>query len=349
MIYIKFNYKTTLPKEANAPSVTIGGSGNQDTDVTFYIVKPEGLQKIKSIKCKTGETVYSNFTQWYTNWYITVHYNDVLIAENLFNPENRVVFIKLDGHALGDNIAWVPYIEEFRKQHNCTVICSTFYNDLFKNIYPNILFVAPNTNIDNVYAQYYVGASNEGNQKYSPVNVDDVSLQEVASSILQLPLVEVRPELEKQLQDIKYNKKYVCISEFASHEKKQWKYDGGWQQVVDYLNSIDYDVIVISKEPTELKNIINLTGDSPILNRAQTLKNAEFFIGVSSGLSWLSWGVGTHTFLISDVTQMNHEFQSNVTRISANPDLTNVDYSVPNVTKPEVVIESIKKYLETKS
>ena len=72
-------------------------------------------------------------------------------------------------------------------------------------------------------------------------------------------------------------------------------------------------------------------------------------MGVSSGLSWLSWGVNTHTFLISDVTQMNHEFQSNVTRISANPDLANVDYNTSNVTKPEVVIESIKKYLETKS
>lgn len=349
MIYIKFNYKTTLPKEANAPSVTIGGDLLFEFDVTFNIVKPEGLQKIKSVKCKTGETVYSNFVQWYTNWYITVHHNGELIAENVFNPENKVVFIKLDGHALGDNIAWVPYIDEFRKQHNCTVICSTFYNDLFKNIYPNVLFVAPNTNIDNIYTQYYIGASNDGNKKYSPVAVDDVPLQQVASSILYLPLVEVRPELENQLQNIKYDKKYVCISEFASHEKKQWKYDGGWQQVVDYLNSIDYDVVVISREPTELKNVINLTGNSPIINRAQTLMNAEFFMGVSSGLSWLSWGVNTHTFLISDVTQINHEFQSNVTRISANPNLINVDYNAPNVTKPETVIESIKKYLESKS
>ena len=122
---------------------------------------------------------------------------------------------------------------------------------------------------------------------------------------------------------------------------------GGWQQVVNYLNSIDYDVVVISKEPTKLINIINLTGDTSIMNRAQTLRNAEFFIGVSSGLSWLSWGVGTHTFLISDVTQTTHEFQSNITRISANQNLTNVDYNAPFVTKSETVINSIKKYIET--
>ena len=348
MNYIKFNYKTTLPKEANAPSVTISGDFFAEYDVTFYIKKLEGIEKIKSIKCKTGETVFPNTAQWYMNWYTTVHFNGELVGENTFNPENNVIFIKIDAHALGDNIAWIPYIEEFRKKYNCVLICSTFYNDLFKDIYPNILFVAPNTNVDNLYAQYYIGASNDGNKKYSPVTVDDVPLQYVASSILYLPMIEMRPELEKQLVDMKFDRKYVCISEFASHEKKHWKCDGGWQEVVDYLNSIDYDVVVISKEPTELTNVINLTGDKSIINRAQTLRNAEFFMGVSSGLSWLSWGVGTHTFLISDVTQMTHEFQSNVTRISANPNLINVNYNAPFVTKSETVINSIKKYLESK-
>ena len=98
-----------------------------------------------------------------------------------------------------------------------------------------------------------------------------------------------------------------------------------------------------------MKNIIDLTGDKPLMDRAQVLNGADFFVGVSSGLSWLSWGVGTHTFLISDVTQLNHEFKSNVSRISANPGLINVDYNAPNITKPETVIESIKKYLESKS
>jgi autotransporter strand-loop-strand O-heptosyltransferase len=349
MVYIKFNYKTTLPKEANAPSVIIGGDLLLEFDVTFYVVKSDGLEKIKSVKCKTGEIAYSNTVQWYMDWYITVHHNGELIAENKFNPENRPIFIKLDAYALGDNIAWIPYMNEFVKKNNCILICSTFYNSLFKDIYPNILFVEPNTNIDNIYSQYYIGASNDGNKKYSPVIVDNIPLQYVAPSVLGLPMVEVRPELEKQLQTIKYDKKYVCISEFGSHEKKHWKYDGGWQQVVDYLNSINYDVLVISKEPTKLKNIIDLTGDKPIISRAQILKDCEFFMGVSSGLSWLSWGVGAHTFLISDVTQMNHEFQSNVTRISANENLTNVDYDAPFVTKPETIIESIKKYLETKS
>ena len=255
----------------------------------------------------------------------------------------------MDAYALGDNIAWIPYVEEFRNKHNCVVVCSTFYNDLFKDVYPNILFVKPNTNIENIYSQYYIGAVNDVNLKYSLVAVNQVPLQYVAASTLNLPMVEIRPNLEVQfINPIKY-KKYVCLSEFASGINKHWKYEKGWQGVVDYLNSIDYDVIVISKEPTTLNNVIDLTGNDSIVNRAKLLKDADFFMGVSSGLSWLSWGVDTHTFLISDVTQMNHEFQSNVTRISANPDLKSIDYEAPFVTSSETVINSIKKYLESKS
>ncbi len=345
----EFNYKTTLPKEANAPSVTIRGYSDNEYDVIFYVIKPKGLHHIKSFKCKTNQILYPGLNQWYSDWYIEVRLNGELVASDTFNPNGKVVFIKIDGYALGDNIAWIPYIDEFRKKHNCTVICSTFHNDLFKNIYKDILFVQPNTNIDNVYAQYYVGASYDGDPRYSPVFVNEIPLQFVAPSILYLPLEEIRPPLEKQLTKINYNKKYICLSEHASAPKKGWLFENGWQIIVDFVKSLGYDVVVISKEPTNLNGVIDLTGDKTLLDRAHVLYNSEFFIGVSTGLSWLSWASGTHTMIISDVTPMHHEFKTNVTRISANPDLMSVNYNPVNITKPETVMESIKKYLESKN
>lgn len=349
MNYINFNYKTTLPKEANSPSVRIGGELPFDYDVKFQIKTSNGLVLIKDVKCSTNETVFANYSQIYLDWVISVYDGDFKIVEDVFNVENKVVFIKIDATALGDNLAWVPYIEEFRKIRNCTVICSTFFNDLFKDIYPNILFVQPNTNIHNVYTQYYIGATYDNNIKYSPVNADLVPLQEIPSRILKLPNIELRPPLELLFNKTKQHKKYVCISEYASHENKHWRCDNGWQIIVDYLNSINYDVYVISKEPTTLNNIINLTGNIPLMDRVRTLRNADFFIGLSSGLSWLSWAVNTHVFMISDVTPSEHEFKSNITRLCANKDMLKIDYNNQNVTKVETVIESIKKYLETKT
>jgi autotransporter strand-loop-strand O-heptosyltransferase len=349
MNYCNFNYKTTLPKEANAPSVSIYGDIPTEYLVSFNIENNGDLINISDVICKTNETVYVNHTQCYRNWVINVYENNKLIIKNVFDTNNKVVFIKMDAHALGDNIAWIPYVEEFRKLRKCTVICSTFYNDLFKNIYPDILFVAPNTNVDNVYTQYYIGATHKLDTKYSPICVDEVPLQHAASSVLGLPLDEIKPPLEKQLRKNKNHKKYVCISEFASGVDKHWKYEGGWQIIVDHLNLIGYDVLVISKEMTELKNIKDLTGNKPLIERAQLLYNADFFIGLSSGLSWLSWGVGTHTFLISDVTQMKHEFTTNVSRISANPSIDRIQYDSPNITNPNTVIKTINEFLKTKS
>lgn len=341
----EFSYKTTLPKEGNAPSVSIKGFSDNEYDIFFYVKNSNNLQLVKVLKGKVNQTIYVNIAQWFVNWYIEIRLNGKIIETNTFDPANKTIFIKMDGHALGDNISWVPYVDEFRKKYNCNVICSTFQNDLYKNIYKDILFVSPNTNIDNVYAQYYVGANYDGNKIYSPISVDKTSLQYVAPSILNLPLIEIRPQLEKQLIKTNSDKKYVCISEFASSESKMWKYENGWQTIVDFLNSIGYRVVVISKEQTSLKNIINLTGNHNLLDRAQTLYNADFFIGTSSGLSWLSWAVNTYVFLISDITHMNHEFKSNVSRICANPHLTEIDYNAKNITTPEVVIERIKDYL----
>jgi len=38
-------------------------------------------------------------------------------------------------------------------------------------------------------------------------------------------------------------------------------------------------------------------------------------IGLSSGLSWLAWGMGKHTIMISNFTEKDHEYVSNCTRI----------------------------------
>ena len=123
----KFSYKTTLPKEANAPFIKITGDEINEYLVVFSIIKKDGIHKIKELKCNTNQTVYSNINQWYSNWLIEVYKDNQLIIKDIFDVTNKVVFIKMDGHALGDNIAWIPYVDVFRKQRNCTVICSTKY------------------------------------------------------------------------------------------------------------------------------------------------------------------------------------------------------------------------------
>jgi autotransporter strand-loop-strand O-heptosyltransferase len=336
----KVSYVTTLPKEGNAPRLTITGDVQKTYKVAFY---ERGVGMISSGECKTNQTIICNSRQWYTNWeIIVVDENETVVFTDKFDVENQVVFIKIDAYALGDNIAWIPYVEWFRRERKCKVICSTFYNDLFVDTYPQIMFVKPNTAIENVYAQYYVGASIDDNKVYSPVNSKEVNLQMVASSILGLPFEELRPELYHNFDKTSriFGQKYVTLSEFGSGVNKSWKAQDGWQKVVDYLNQLGFMVVVISKEPTDLKNIIDRTGDYPLSMRMYDMYHSEFHLGVSSGLSWLAWAMGKHVVMISDVTPAWHEFQSDVTRLCSN-DLSFVDYDAEGVTEVEEVIKKL--------
>jgi autotransporter strand-loop-strand O-heptosyltransferase len=339
----KVNYVTTLPKEGNAPSVAISGDIQRTYRVEFH---ERGVGMISSGHCMTNQTIICSSKQWYTNWEIfVIDENEKVVFIDKFNPSNQVIFIKIDAYALGDNIAWMPYVEMFREKHNCKVICSTFYNDLFVETYPKIMFVKPNTVIDNVYAQYYVGAS-EDNLTYSPVNSKEVNLQMVASSILGLEFAELRPRLKHNFENSKriFGQKYVTLSEFGSGENKSWKANDGWQKIVDYLNMVGLTVVVISKEPTQLKNVINHTGNYSLFDRMYEMYHAEFHLGVSSGLSWLAWAMGKHVVMVSDVTPKSHEFQTDVSRLCAN-ELTKVDYDAEGVTNPEEVVGKLAELI----
>jgi autotransporter strand-loop-strand O-heptosyltransferase len=349
---INVNYVTTLPKLGNAPKVEFLGNDYKQYKVYFYEKKPTTQEYVFycSGVSETNKTFIGPSKQWYTDWFIKVtDLNDELVFSDKFSIKNKVIYIKLDAFALGDSIAWIPYIEYFRLVNECTVICSTFHNEIFISSYPNIIFVKPNSVVENIYAQYYIGADNSDNILYAPIKSDRFPLQMVASSSLGLKWKEIKPDLTTLCKFSKRRipSKYVTLSEFGSSNVKYWKYENGWQDIVNYLTSIGYTVVVISKEKTNLVNVIDLSGDYPLKDRIIDIYYADYHFGVSSGLSWLAWSLNTHVVMISDVTPVWHEFKSNITRISANPNLLSVDYTYDNmnVTTPDDVIGKLNEIM----
>lgn len=344
-ISFKVNYVPTLPLEGNNPKVSLFGQSDEKFFVQFFDKRNNKL--LYSGTCGINQII-SGQRQWFTEWEVKIYNQkgDLLFLDE-YNPKSKTVFIKLDAYALGDNIAWIPYAEEFRKKHDCTVICSTFWNELFESEYPEILFVEPNTRIGNVYSQIYIGANESNNIKYSPIKSIDNPLQKVATEILGLEYKEIKSQINsrfanRESQIVNHGGKYVTLSEFGSTPKKSW--GNSWQPVVNYLNDNGYQVVVISKESTNLKNIIDKTGNIPIGERIIDITNASFHLGISSGLSWLAWGLGVHVVMVSDCTPHYHEFQSNISRIGTNIDGV-VNYEEISVTPTEIVIEKIGRLL----
>jgi autotransporter strand-loop-strand O-heptosyltransferase len=265
--------------------------------------------------------------KYFTDWKIEILNpdNDSKYFEYKLNLEGKRVYIALESKAIGDTLAWFPYVEEFRKKHNCKVIVSTFQNDWFKSKYKNLIFVNPGEKVHDLHALYRIGwyyNDNDGtvNSTLNPEDFRLYPLQKTSSSILGLDYEEIKPKLSFPLTKTNTKDKFVCIGPHASAHAKYWNYPKGWQTIIDYLIFKGYKVKYISQEELghgfhdnklggKLNVSINKSGKNiPISDRVKDLVNCEMFIGVGSGLSWLSWAVGTPTILISGFSTPETEF-----------------------------------------
>jgi autotransporter strand-loop-strand O-heptosyltransferase len=247
--------------------------------------------------------------KYYINWLIKITgIDNDFYYEHHFNLENQKVYVALDSKSLGDSLAWIPYVEEFRKVHNCKMVVSTFMNEMFENQYPNIEFIKPGRNIETVYASYSIGLYyNEDssiNLFKNPIDPKKVTLQKICSDILGLPYKEIKPKLKQTISNIdkKYNQ--VCIGIHGTAQSKYWNNKNGWQDVVDWLNSKGYVVKLISREDNGYMGNVHPNGivkhpNGPIELVMDELKKSKAFIGIGSGLSWLSWALDVPTVIIS--------------------------------------------------
>ena len=261
---------------------------------------------------KLSNNMFSKLNRtYYTKWKTKLRLGR-LILEHVFDLENSRVFIVFESSSLGDTIAWMPYCEEFRKKHNCHVIVSTFRNDMFEKIYPNIEFVARGQVVNNIKALYRLGWFYDKDKE--PLLPSLVPLQKSATNILGLDYTELHSPIFFEPKERPYSEKYVCIAPSSTAGCKLWNNPTGWVELTKYLKEKGYKVVNISKDGENIEGVDMIEDDS-MENTKNVIYHSEFMIGLSSGLSWLSWALGKHVVMISNFTEANHEFNINCTRI----------------------------------
>jgi ADP-heptose:LPS heptosyltransferase len=339
MTYITDDYTINVDFYKGA-KVEISGTTTSEFEIFFIDNKTNNL--IHSDTIKSGYWTKPSI-EYFIEWKIIVMENGVgKVYEEILNLENKEVLIIIENTPLGDNIAWVEYISEFMKQHNCFVTFQTFFKSLFEESYPQLNIVKQfthNFNDPKFYASYklsvgfaktlttklhdelirkkldFIPNLNMWNKNETPFNATLEPLQKLATNVLGLEWKEKRPNLICENNERPIQKKYICISEFASGKIKEWNNQIGWQTIVDELSKMGYEIVSISKEKSSLKRVTKRNGDFSLQDRIWYLKHCEFFIGVSSGLSWLAWGCGKKVVMISGVTLPSNEFITDCVRI----------------------------------
>lgn len=169
------------------PKVEITGAENHTYEVRFYDKEKEIWKNEIQNNMWTACSI-----KWYVPWLIIIKNKTTGITqEEILNLEGKKVYIRFESAALGDTIAWIPYVEEFRKKHKCVVICATFFNFLFEKGYSQIKFISPTEPYTEYYAKYEIGWFDDPNK--NPTNVKTIPLQQTATDVLGLTYVEIKP------------------------------------------------------------------------------------------------------------------------------------------------------------
>jgi len=307
----------------------------------YNIVITDGQNEILNVLTNESLTSYDphsiNFK--FIKYNVKVYFENELIFSDEMNLDGKKVKLNFDSHALGDCIAWMAQVDRFQKLHNCELYVSCTFKDIFEKSYPNMKFTDATPNPDRGDNTIIPGLKNSSCKKfycfYSPCkcyyasfdlgfysripSLRTVTLSKVASDMLGMGYEEETPKIWIENTERIHQKPYVCIGVQSTAQYKYWNNEKGWQEVVDYLTSIGFDVLCIDKNDHFGKDgivnsapsgVINKTGDFPLQERITDLLHCDFFIGLSSGLSWLAWAVGKPVVMISGFTNPYSEFSN---------------------------------------
>ena len=181
--------------------------------------------------------------KYFVNWKIKIFYGDDLIKVEDFDLKDKKVIIVNQSECLGDSLAWIPYVEEFRKKYKCDVTYSTIHRQLFSNQYKKIKFVTyTDKNISDgdlvkfgYDVKYVLGWWLEEDDCLKHMKITrpfEYPLQQAPCHILNLSYKEIKPKIKLGYKR-PIKEKYVCIATQATGKSKLWNNPNGWEEVVD--------------------------------------------------------------------------------------------------------------------
>jgi autotransporter strand-loop-strand O-heptosyltransferase len=267
----------------------------------------------------------SSTKRYYVNFRIEVLRHDELVFEHEFDLRGKKVYARLPVGTIGDIVAWFPYVDEFRQRHQCEMYLSMGEAmwSLFEDAYPDLHYIRPedeDAHRHEFYASYYLGIFFPCDDRtHQPTDFRVSGLQKTIAYLLGLPATECRPRIGVRDSTRRIAEPYVCIAAQSSSQSKYWNNPNGWFETVKFLKSKGYRVLCIDREHVHGHGLSwnhipygaeDFTGNLPLQERASLLAHADFFVGLSSGLSWLAWAIGTPVVVISGFTHPQNEFET---------------------------------------
>lgn len=218
-----------------------------------------------------------------------------------------------ESKALGDTIGFIPYAQKWAEKMGIYVdVCVKWPHIFDRYQYPNIKIIEESATIG------------EYTHKYKFEYIFDQSLQKGYSDQFSFDYEEIPAKIKKSGLNRPMKEKYAVIGVQASAQCKYWNYPGGWEKLCDMLS--EEGIVPVAVDLYEFFGIDEYWNSLPKNSLIKVgmkfdevirwIEHSELFIGVSSGLSWVAYGLGKKVVMITGTTEEGNEFTKNCTTVS---------------------------------
>lgn len=226
------------------------------------------------------------------------------------------VFVELLSNSMGDTIGVMPVLEEFMKINPELIIkINPYFEFLFEKSFPNIVYHREGMTYD----------------KHLKIDYDFTKPLQTgfAEQLGFMDWKYIRPRVDSFKKEKPIKNKYVTISVHSTSQLKYWNHPNGkvsqpssqyWDELCSMIRKSGYTPVVVEKD--EMFGIPPFRNGLPkksnkkfglsLIDTINYIENSEFFIGLSSGLSWLAHGLGKPVVMISNFTEDWHEFDLSI-------------------------------------
>lgn len=337
MLTLPAKQKTTTPPSESPPVVpaleAVGGirfdfndglrvSFPADcADVSCRFIDLDAHQVIGRHDAVPGKSIATT-KKYFIRHRLEVTKDGKLVFAHDFSAKGRDVLVRICPGAIGDAIAFFPSVAAFGKKHRCRLhVCmDRRVAAILSGQYPDIVFITPEqAEAGTFYASYRVGLFwGDRDNSCQPVDFRQCSLLEQAANILGVKPLENPPVLDLTAPRL-IKERYACVAVQSTSKCKTWCNPLGWLEVVDFLKGSGYRVLCIDKERvygTGLTHtfmpsgVEDFTGSLPLQERVNLIKDADFMVGLSSGLSWLAWACRVPVVMIGGFSLPMTEFKT---------------------------------------
>jgi autotransporter strand-loop-strand O-heptosyltransferase len=324
--------KRPYPAPAEVPTQPAARGIRFDFNDGCRVAVPEGKEpwRIRLSDLDTGNILYetelkagrvNSTKRYFVRFRVEISAAGKQLLAHDYAAKGREVLIQFPVGTIGDTLGWFPYAVKFQQQHQCKLTCAMAERliPLFRDAHPDIAFVThEEVEPKRYYATYSIGLFfDDKDCVHQPCDFRHVGLHRTAGYILGVDPAEAPPKIALADESRPVAEPYVCIATQSTTQAKYWNNPYGWRDIVGFLKEAGYRVVCIDQKPVHGTGLVwnhiphgaeDETGDRPLAERARWLRHAEFFIGLSSGLSWLAWASGTPVVMISGFTHPTNEF-----------------------------------------